>query len=332
MHVLLRRSFLFFLLCALAIVSCTKDTPSPNIDDDTDNEQFPDDGTDNEPSPSDTDNSARLAAKELYEDYYLTSVSATEDVPWTGDEPSCNAGSVPEGTKEKIFMRLAYFRKAVGLNNEISENATKSEKAQKSALMMHANGTLDHSPPNSWKCFSDDGKEGAGNSLLAMARNAPAIDAYIRDQGSNNGPVGHRRWLLWPRLQEIGIGNTERANAIWVLGNAGTSPEDAPEFIAWPPEGYIPNNLVYSRWSFSIRNADFTATKVSMEDEDGNSVALSLEELDNAFGDRTIVWVPEAVNTNGTEDISYTVTLEDVNLNGEMSDFTYEVTLFDINN
>jgi len=276
------------------------------------------------------DNAARLAAKELYEDYYLASVSS-DNVPWTGDEPSCDAGDIPEATKDKIFMRLAYFRKAVGLHNDILENTSKSEKAQKSALMMQANGTLDHSPPNSWKCFSDDGQEGAGNSLLAMTRNAPAIDAYIRDHGSSNGPVGHRRWLLWPRLQEVGIGNTERANAIWVLGNAGTPPEDAPEFIAWPPEGYVPRTQVYSRWSFSIRNADFTATRVSMRDQNGNSVNLSLEELDNAYGDRTIVWVPEGINTSSSDDLAYTVTLEEVDLNGTLRDFTYEVILFDVN-
>ncbi|MFH6602879.1 CAP domain-containing protein [Maribacter algicola] len=276
------------------------------------------------------DESAKLAALKLYNDYYLVATTTNDDTEWTGDEPSCDPGNIPQGVKDKILMRLMYFRKASGLHNEIIENLTKSEKAQQAALMMYANNQLEHFPPESWKCYSAHGKDGAGNSLLAMSKNAEAIDTYIRDQGSANGPVGHRRWLLWPRLQEIGLGNTEASNAIWVLGNPGSPPTDAPDFIAWPPEGYVPNRLVYPRWSFSIQDADFTETQISMKDSKGNSVQLSVEELDNAYGDRTIVWVPEGVNTNSAKDELYQVTLENVKVNDESHDFEYSVILFDI--
>ena len=250
---------------------------------------------------------------------------------WTGDEPSCDAGSVTQETKDKIFRRLEYYRRAVGLLNTVAENTTKSQKAQLAALMMHANNQLDHAPPNSWKCYTEDGKEGAGNSLLTMINNAEAIDSYIRDFGADNGPVGHRRWLLWPRLQEIGIGNTDQANAIWVIGNAGTPPADAPEFISWPPEGYVPDRLVFPRWSFSIAGADFTGTRVSMTDKDGKNVSLQLEALSNSFGDRTIVWVPEGIDNSVSEDTFYTVTLEDVDIDGELKNYEYQVFLFDPN-
>ena len=229
-------------------------------------------------------------------------------------------------------MRLEYYRRAVGLNNTIAENDSKSLKAQQAALMMNANGQLNHNPPGGWKCYTDDGKDGAGNSLLTMTRNAEAVDSYIRDQGANNGPVGHRRWLLWPKLQEIGIGNTDQSNAIWVLGNPGPVPNDAPEFISWPPQGYIPDNMVFPRWSFSIAGADFTSTKVSMKNESGQNVSLQLEELNNQFGDRTIVWMPQSINTNIAEDTKYTVSLEDVNIDNELRDYAYEVILFDPEN
>ncbi len=277
-------------------------------------------------------NSERSAAKKLYEDFYVSSRTETGDEAWTGDEPSCNAGNVPQATIDKIFSRLAYFRKAVGLHNTISENPTKSAKAQAAALMMDANNTLDHFPPESWKCYTPEGKEGAGKSLLTTARNAEAIDSYLRDAGSNNGPVGHRRWLLWPRLQEIGIGNTSGANAIWVIGNAGTAPADAPEFIAWPPEGYTPKQFAYPRWSFSIRGANFSETQISMEDSSGNTLALTIEDLDPAYGDATIVWVPEGIIANSTEDVTCKVSLSNVEVSGEMKDFEYEVVLFDVNN
>ncbi|MFK7811046.1 MAG: CAP domain-containing protein [Maribacter sp.] len=274
---------------------------------------------------------ARQSAKQLYDDYYLASKSVTADVPWSGDEASCESGDVPQATMDKILMRLAYFRKAAGLNNTILENTTKSEKAQDAALMMKSNGTLSHSPPNSWSCFSESGKEGAGNSLLTQVRNAEAIDSYVRDQGSDNGPVGHRRWLLWPKLQEIGIGNTDATNAIWVLGNAGTPPADAPEFISWPPEGHTPKQLAYPRWSFSIASADFTGASITMKDGNNQVISLEIEELNNQFGDRTIVWVP-AINTNVlTEDTTYTITISDVEIDDQMETFDYQITLFDVN-
>ncbi|HMB61851.1 MAG TPA: CAP domain-containing protein [Eudoraea sp.] len=301
-------------LCLLLIVSCSKDHPATE-----------------EPVIIQTDNVARLAAKTLYEDYYLASTSNNSDMAWTGNEPNCIARGVPQSIKNKIFMRIAYYRRASGLQNDISESNAKSDKAQQAALMMKANNQLEHFPPDSWKCYTSEGGDGAGNSLLAMSKNAEAVDSYIRDQGSSNGPVGHRRWLLWPRLQEIGIGNTDSSNAIWVIGNAGMTPGNAPEFIAWPPRGYIPSRVVYPRWSFSIANADFTGTTVSMKDQNGTSIPLQLEELDDQFGDRTIVWVPEGINSNVMEDTVYSVTLEDVGVDGELTDFSYSVIIFDPN-
>lgn len=278
------------------------------------------------------DLTARDTAQKLYEDYYLASNTETSDSSWTGDESTCNAGEVPQNTMDKIFMRIAYFRKAVGLNNTIAENETKSEKAQQSALMMKSNGALSHSPPESWSCFSTSGREGAANSLLTTSRNAEAVNSYMRDAGAANGPVGHRRWLLWPRLQEIGVGNTNSTNAIWVIGNAGSEPNDAPEFISWPPEGYAPKNLAYPRWSFSIKDADFTSATVSMKDQNNQDVTLSVETLNNQFGDRTIVWVP-SININTLNDeATFKVALKNVVVGNETKDFEYDVILFDSSN
>ncbi|OWW26974.1 hypothetical protein B4Q04_04670 [Zobellia sp. OII3] len=314
MHLL--RQILPAVCCMTLFFSCSKD--SDTIEDETLTSQL--------------DPTERAAAKKLYEDYYVASKNEASDVAWSGDEPSCNAGSVPENIRTKLIMRIHYFRKAVGLNNTITENPSKSEKSQQAALMMHANGTLDHSPPESWKCFTAEGKEGAGNSLLTSTKNSVAIDSYMRDQGSDNYPVGHRRWLLWPRLQEIGIGNTSQYNALWVLGNPGTTPEDAPEFVAWPPKGYLPKNLAYQRWSFSIPKADFTQTSIKMKTLSGTNVSLEIEELDDAYGDRTIVWRPDINVYDTVEDVTYKVIIESVLIDDTPQDYEYEVTLFDPDN
>ena len=319
---------MLFISAIVLTMSCNKDSESNSLQDDSQT-----DGTDSENSEtgkSETANADKEKAQQLYADYYLASQSSNTDISWTGNVPECQPGTVPQETLDKIFLRILYYRNAVGLNNDISNDTTKSEKAQKAALMMHANGALDHFPPDDWKCFSTDGKEGAASSLLTSTKNAAAIDSYIQDQGDENYPAGHRRWLLWPRLQEIGVGNTSSYNAIWVLGNPGTSPEDAPEFIAWPPAGYLPKTLAYNRWSFSIAQADFADTKISMKIKDGENISLEIEELTGIYGDNTIVWRPD-INVNIlTEDTTYIVTLSGVNIDGERNDFKYEVVLFDV--
>ncbi len=307
-------------ICCFALfLSCSKDSTNSSIQEE-------------EELTTNLDLNARAAAKKLYVDYYLASNSDNSEAAWTGNEQTCQPGTVPEPIRDKILMRLHYFRKAAGLHNTIIENVTKSNKSQQAALMMHANTALNHFPPESWKCFTNEGKEAAANALLTSTKNSASIDSYIRDWGNENYPVGHRRWLLWPRLQEIGIGNTSRYNAIWVLGNVGSVPDDAPEFVAWPPEGYLPNKLAYSRWSFSIANADFSNTSISIRTENGNSISIEIEELTGIYGDNTIVWLPEINTNNLTEDSTYSITIDNVLINSEPQKFEYNVTLFNPDN
>lgn len=66
-----------------------------------------------------------------------------------------------------------------------------------------------------------------------------------------------------------------------------------------------------------------------MKDGNNQNVAFSVEELDNQFGDRTIVWVPAInINTLGDE-ATFMVELQNVVVGGETKDFAYEVVLFD---
>ena len=66
-----------------------------------------------------------------------------------------------------------------------------------------------------------------------------------------------------------------------------------------------------------------------MKNTAGTNIPLTIEEVDNQFGDRTIVWVPEGIQTNTPKDTAYTVTINDVDVDGETRDFTYAVIIFD---
>lgn len=282
------------------------------------------------PPEIETNIAARDTARKLYADYYDASKTTAADSQWNGDSENCEAGTIASDIMDKIFQRIHYYRLAVGLNNVITENTGQSAKAQQAALMMKSNGELDHFPPSGWSCYTDEGSEAAGKSNLAMWKNAEAIDLYISEPGSANGPVGHRRWLLYPRLNSIGVGNTDSSNALWVAGNSGSAPSDAPEYISWPPADYVPAELVAPRWSFSISGADFSQASVSMVDEAGNTIPLTLEDLSTSYGDPTLVWVPQGINTNINQDTAYQVTLTNVAIGDEMKDFEYNVILFDV--
>ena len=312
----------FFLLVVLCAFSCSSD------DDDENDTTTDPTGTVN---PTDTNNPEREAAIKLYKDYYLASKMTGDQSHWDGNVADCNEGTASEIVRQKIIQRLHYFRKAVGLNNEITENPEHSKLAMKAALMMSANNDLNHEPPKDWKCYSEDGKTGASRSLLSTAENSESIDSYMEDSGSNNGAVGHRRWLYLPKLITIGIGNTDSHNAIHVADNSGEAlPTNAPEFVSWPPKGYIPSQFAYPRWSFSLAQADFSKTKVKMTFEDGSSIPLSILPLKTGFGDPTIVWEPKGIKTKVLKDEKYTITLDNILLDNTIKSFTYEVTLLDV--
>jgi hypothetical protein len=203
--------------------------------------------------------------------------------------------------------------------------------------MMSANGTLSHNPPSSWTCWTAAGAAAAGSSNLALGTAGPgAIVAYIRDSGSYNYFVGHRRWILYPRRDQFGTGSvgetTTKANALYVFTSTVTRPA-TPTKVAWPPEGYVPYQVVYPRWSLSLNtgsSVSFASANVTMT-EDGSSVPLSVvSRTDNGYGDNTIVWEPSGISfTPGGQDRRFTVTVSDIMVGGSPQTVAYEVVIMD---
>ena len=114
--------------------------------------------------------------------------------------------------------------------------------------MFSANDDIDHYPTNAWIWYTPTAAEAAANSNLALGNHGPdAINAYMEDFGPDNQLVGHRRWLLYSRAQEMGTGDVpvngafNSANAVWVIGNFKPAP--TPQFVAWPNRGFIPHTL-----------------------------------------------------------------------------------------
>jgi hypothetical protein len=256
--------------------------------------------------------------------------SAVTDCGWTGNTTNCEAGTTSVDALNKTLQRINYFRKMVGLNYDITFDATKNAKCQEAALMMSANNSLSHTPPTTWSCYTADGATAAGSSNLSLGgHSSGAITMYMSDYGTSNYFVGHRRWILYSKAKVFGSGSTSGANALWVFGNSGNPlPANMPEFVAWPPKGYVPAPLVYSRWSLSVPAADFANATVVMTDAVNANITCSVvSKTDNGYGDNTIVWEPTGINTSSTSDVTYHVTINNVIVNSAAKNYTYDVIL-----
>lgn len=275
----------------------------------------------------------------LFFDQYYSSESV--EIGWTGSHENCEAGTTSDAFRAAILQRINFFRAMAGVPANVVFSDEYNRKAQEATFMMSVNQQLNHAPPSSWRCYTEDGYQGASNSNLFLGINSVrAIDGYIQDLGANNGPVGHRRWLLYPNTKEMGTGDVPArgdarpANAIWVFdSNFGRErPTTRDAFVAWPPAGYVPHQIVYPRWSFSYPNAEFSDARVQMT-RDGGAVSVRLEDVVDGFGDNTLVWevsdMPHAVNRAPASDVRYSVTVQGIRIDGAARDFTYEVTVFD---
>lgn len=289
------------------------------------------------------DRQNRAAVAAFFNAHYTANLSVP--IGWTGNVASCDAGATSQAYLDATIDMVNYYRAMVGLptvTNQIADNVG----AQEAALMMSAAGTLTHSPGPTWPCHSDAGADGASSSNLAIGTSGPpAIVAYINDLGSSNYYVGHRRWILFPPRSAMGTGSVpsgpghSATNALDVFGPTTARPA-TPVAVTWPPEGFVPYQVVYGRWSFALNTAhqsvDYDIASVTMT-HGGSPVSLSVLALFPApgspsyRGDDTIVWQPNLGGLGlgpGMTDTTVTVTVSGISHDTTTS-MTYDVTIFD---
>lgn len=269
--------------------------------------------------------------------FYQTEYLASEGVPhgWAGSVGSCNPGSTSAAFKEAVLRRINFFRAMAGVPAVQGFAADYNSKAQAAALMMSAQNDLSHAPDTSWACYTAAGAEGAGSSNLYLGVYGPsAISGYIYDPGGGNYFVGHRRWILYPQTKFMGTGDIPAtagkaaANALWVFDSAnmwGPRPDTREAFVAWPPPGYVPYQVVYPRWSFAYAGADFSGASVTMS-KNGSPLSATVSPVANGYGENTLVWEPgDSFGSAPGSDITYQVTLNNVVIGGSPQSFSYQV-------
>lgn len=315
---------MFVLLALVVITSCKKDK-----DDDDDSPKL---------------NPQEQALKD-YTDNYLG--SSVVDPAWTGSIAGCVSGDVSNDSHNKVVQRVNYFRKICGLPSNVTHNASQNKKCQDAALIMAANHTLTHTPSASMTCYTADGYDAASHGNLGISsgyspeessHSATGVTNYIEDSGSNNLPVGHRAWILFPTLSAIGHGsvfvpsqNNLSTNCLMWGDNLNGSTSGLPEFIAYPPANYVPAPLVFPRWSFYVDGGDFGGATVTMTDENGGNISTSIihRASPNVIPGSRIVWEPSGINTTSSSDVKYTVTIDNIS-GAPKTSYTYEVIVLPV--
>ncbi|HWF18428.1 MAG TPA: CAP domain-containing protein, partial [Verrucomicrobiae bacterium] len=293
---------------------------------------------------------SREQTRTFYNGIYPT--SANVPMYSTADVPNCTPGTNSTAFVEAVLRRINWFRAMAGMPAAITFNPTYNEEAQQMAVMISANHELNHNPPTNWSCYTAEGANASGGNQAEGFNGADAITGYIWDFGVNNNEVGHRRWILLPQTQVMGTGdvpassdtstNYAAANSTYVFDSSINSPRPATRkpYVSWPPEGYVPYQVVYPYWSFALSNANVSAATVTMKSNNVN-VAVNLQPQVNGYGENTLVWVPMGLDAtqqgtafpfNGTDTV-YSVTVSNIavvngNTTNEVS-FAYNVTVFD---
>ena len=247
---------------------------------------------------------------------------------WSGDVDSCDEGGVSADGVANTLRLVNLYRFVADLP-PVVEDPARSGKAQSCALMMHANGTLNHSPPMDWKCYAAEGAEAAGQSNIAGAPGVFGIDLYMVDDG-NATTIGHRRWILSNSLGPIGMGSTAQYSCLLVIGGTGDA---GKAWTAWPPPGLVPLQAMHvptvgwsdvdkTGWSVQSDDIELGGATVSVK-EGGADRPVAVNVLGQGYGSTHAIrfvpqgWAVQAGKTydvtlgNVAQPIAYSVTIVD---------------------
>ena len=214
-----------------------------------------------------------------------------EQVRWTGSTAQCDPGMLNDEALESAVELTNLYRGLAGLS-PITLNRSISNDLQACALMMDANNSLSHQPPETWSCFSSNGAYMASQSNIAGSSAIDAIGMYMIDPG-NQTTIGHRRWLLSLGLESVGIGSTDNYSCMAVLHL------NRPRgWVAFPSPGPFPVQAMVDRWGrsvdqvgwtfqydgFNLSDPQVSITAYSANESEGEALAVNVVTLRPNFG------------------------------------------------
>lgn len=248
------------------------------------------------------------AASGFYPDFLTLSKPMFSEQP---DIPACRPGRLHLEQVQQAVDTLNAIRKLHELA-PVTLNPLTEQESNQAALMVAANGKLDHNPPASWRCFSTTGAKAMAKSLLSGGVTAPNIafhtpaqdiSAWLTDHTAfTQDSIGHRRWLLDPFIGQVAYGRvsgkTDRRNVS--VGSAlafnitKLKPVTGPELIAYPfhdyPSRFFSKNALLSLSLLIDKQrkqgnlaVDFSQATIRAATDRGEPVRVRNVRFDNHF-------------------------------------------------
>lgn len=186
--------------------------------------------------------------------------------------PYENAGELTDGCKESALSTLNFFRYIAGVDANVVLNDKMGKAAQAGAYVSMLNHKLAHNPGQP-EGLSDEiykfGRVGAGASNLSWGAGTlnRSLFFYMYDSDSSNISVlGHRRWMLNPRMSMTGFGAAGSYYALYAFDSSGAGRQTR---VAWPAQQMPVDWFARTEaWSIAIgKKLDASSVQVTLTRE-----------------------------------------------------------------
>lgn len=280
--------------------------------------------------------------KEIARYLHETDASVKDSIIYK-KEPSLKsnleAGVLSEETQAKGIAMVNQLRFVAGLG-EVTLDTDAIKAMQAAALVSAANGSLSHSPKQpsgmSEELF-EAGLQGAGSANLSFGRGSinRAILAGWMGENSSAGSlagVGHRRWILNPRMTKTAFGAVGSYCSMYIFDRSGHSKASG---VVWPAQ-QMPLEYFTDRdpWSYSfgkvIENTEEVAVQL-VKRSTGQTWNFSEEKADGFFAVNNDWYAAPGCVIFRPDDVTYEADdIFDVTITGLPTAVEYSVTFFDV--
>ena len=228
------------------------------------------------------------------------------------DIDGCREGRLKRSVVQAQIASLNALRALHGLPAVVDSPADEVGE-QQSALMQAANQSLSHTPPTTWRCFTQAGYDASSTSNLSLAygtglRVMPD-DHFLAGWMTERANVavdgvGHRRWLLDPFLGAVSYGRVVGVTSgsfsrvdsasLKVFGATGAKAPigSVPDFVAYPqgdyPVRYWEDGAILSFSAIpsrtggpANRQVGFAAATVTVRERGGSAMTVTGVRSDN---------------------------------------------------
>ncbi len=202
----------------------------------------------------------------------------------------CDPGVIHPDALQDALRRTSVFRWLVGLP-AVTSNPEQSRVTQACATTLAAENTgLTHEITESFACYSADAKTGAASSNIASGTQWPAqsVNLYVADNRVES--LGHRRWVFNPGMGATGFGQRGTYSCMYSFDRSGSA---SPDYVAYPPPGFIPIAAMLGVWSFHSSRYTFSDTTSVEVIDVGTNAPLNVTNVyipDGGFGQPTLAW------------------------------------------